>query len=64
MAVVDQARQAQQAGYGRNIEDALTETEDLAKDQLARIESALDDDRTEARGTGERRSGYPLYRAI
>ena len=64
MAVVDQARQAQQAGYGRNIEDALTETEDLAKDQLARIENALDDDRTEARGTGERRPGYPLYRAI
>ena len=65
--VVHQARLAQGADYGRNLIDALAETEELAADQLARLDSALDDDRTEAEELGladrQRQASYPLYRA-
>jgi hypothetical protein len=62
-----QARLAQNADYGRNLVDALVETEELAADQLARLNAALDDDRAEAEDLGlaerQRRASYPLYRA-
>lgn len=65
--VLHQARVAQQADYGRNVVDALTETEELAAAQLSRLEGALDDDRAEAEDLGMaerlRRASYPLYRA-
>jgi len=65
--VLHQARLAQGAEYGRNIADALTETEELANAQLARLEDAVDDDKAEAEDLGEaerqRRASFPLYRA-
>jgi hypothetical protein len=65
--VLHQARVAQHADYGRNVVDVLTETEELAAAQLARLDGALDDDRAEAEDLGlaerSRRSSYPLYRA-
>ena len=65
--VIHQARLAQGADYGRNLIDALAETEELACAQLARLEGALDDDRAEAEELGlserQRRASYPLYRA-
>ena len=65
--VAHQARLAQAADYGRNVVDALVETEELARDQLARIDGALEDDRAEAEDQGvaerQRRASYPLYRA-
>jgi hypothetical protein len=43
------------------------ETEELARDQLARIHGALEDDRAEAEDQGvaerQRRASFPLYRA-
>lgn len=65
--VVHQARLAQNAGYGRNVIDALTETEDLASAQLARLDDAEDDDVAEAEEVGtaerQRRASYPFHRA-
>jgi hypothetical protein len=65
--VAHQARLAQGADYGRNLADALVETEELVSAQLARLDSALDDDRAEAEDLGlaerQRRASYPLYRA-
>ena len=65
--VAHQARLAQTADYGRNVVDALVETEELAFAQLARLDDALDDDKAEAeeRGVAERqrRASFPLYRA-
>ena len=65
--VVHQARLAQSADYGRNVVDALVETEELAIAQLARLDEALDDDKAEAEDLGvaerQRRASYPLYRA-
>ncbi len=65
--VVHQARLAQAADYGRNVVDALVETEELAFAQLARLDGALDDDKAEAEEFGvaerQRRASYPLYRA-
>jgi hypothetical protein len=65
--VAHQARLAQAADYGRNVVDALVETEELARDQLARIDGALEDDRAEAEDQGvaerQRRASIPLYRA-
>jgi hypothetical protein len=65
--VAHQARLAQAADYGRNVVDALVETEELARDQLARIHGALEDDRAEAEDQGvaerQRRASFPLYRA-
>ena len=65
--VAHQARLAQVADYGRNVVDALVETEELARDQLARIDGALEDDRAEAEDQGvaerQRQASYPLYRA-
>ena len=65
--VIHQSRVAQSADYGRNVVDALTETEELASAQLARLDGALDDDRAEAEDLGIterlRRASYPLYRA-
>ena len=62
-----QARVAQHGGYGRNIEDALAEIEETIATQLARIETALDDDKSEAEDTAEalraRRAWFPRYRA-
>ncbi|HEX3403246.1 MAG TPA: hypothetical protein VHT74_23255 [Acetobacteraceae bacterium] len=64
--VAAQARLAQSAGYGRNIDDLLADIEELARGQLARIDIALDDDQAEAEDSGiaevQRRSSYPLYR--
>jgi hypothetical protein len=65
--VVHQARLAQSADYGRNVVDALVETEELARDQLARLDGAVDDDRAEAEDLGvserQRQASYPLHRA-
>jgi hypothetical protein len=65
--VAHQARLAQAADYGRNVVDALVETEELARDQLARIDGALEDDRAEAEDQGvaerQRQASFPLYRA-
>ena len=62
--VAHQARLAQTADYGRNVVDALAETEELAIAQLARLEDALDDDKAEAEELGvaerQRRASYPL----
>jgi hypothetical protein len=62
-----QARVAQHGGYGRNIEDALADIEEAIGTQLARIETALDDDKAEAEDTAEalraRRAWFPSYRA-
>jgi hypothetical protein len=64
---VHQARLAQNADYGRNVVDALTETEELVGNQLARLEGALDDDKAEFEELGVterlRRASYPFYRA-
>ena len=65
--VAHQARLAQAEDYGRNVVDALVETEELALAQLARLDDALDDDKAEAEELGiaerHRRASYPLYRA-
>ena len=65
--VIHQSRVAQSADYGRNVIDALSETEELASAQLARLDGAEDDDRAEAEDLGvaeqQRRASYPLYRA-
>ena len=63
-----QARIAQTSGYGRYLEDTLTEIEDAISDHLARIENAVDDDQAEAEETGEaereRRAYYSRYEAV
>jgi hypothetical protein len=63
-----QARVAQTGGYGRHLEDTLTEIEDAITDHLARIENAIDDDQAEAEESGEaereRRAYYPRYEAV
>jgi hypothetical protein len=65
--VAHQARLAQAADYGRNLVDALVETEEFAVAQLARLDDALDDDKAEAEELGiaerHRRASFPLYRA-
>jgi hypothetical protein len=65
--VVHQSRVAQAADHGRNVVDALTETEEFAGSVLARLDAAVDDDRAEAEDLGiterQRRASYPLYRA-
>jgi hypothetical protein len=65
--VVQQARLAQFAGYGRNVVDALAETEELAAAQLARLDAGLDDDKAEEEELGvadrRRRASYSVYRA-
>ena len=65
--VMHQARLAQAADYGRNVIDALTETEELATAQLAQIDAALEDDKAEAEELGvaerQRRASYAIYRA-
>ena len=62
-----QARVAQASGYGRNVEDAVAEIEEAIDTQLARIETALADDKAEAEDSGEaelaRRSWFPRYHA-
>jgi hypothetical protein len=63
--VVRQARLAQSAGYGRNVADALAETE--AASQLARLDAALHDDGAEAEELGlaeqRHRASYPVHQA-
>ena len=63
-----QARVAQTSGYGRNIEDALTEIEEAITDHLARIENAIDDDKAEAEESGEaeraRRAYFARYETV
>jgi hypothetical protein len=63
-----QARVAQTGGYGRHVEDALTEIEEAITDHLARIENAVDDDKADAEETGEseheRRAYYSRYEAV
>jgi len=65
--VAHQARLARNAGYGRNVEDALAETEELVLRQVACLDDALDDDGAEAEHSGEaaraRQASYPIYRA-
>ena len=65
--VAHQARLAQNAGYGPNVEDALAETEELARSHAARLDNALDADEAEAEYSGEaeraRRASYAIYRA-
>ncbi len=62
-----QARVAQHGGYGRNVEDALAEIEETIGTHLARIATALADDKAEAEDAGEaewaRRSWFSRYRA-
>jgi hypothetical protein len=63
-----QTRIAQTSGYGRHVEDTLTEIEEAIGDHLARIENALDDDKAEAEESGEaeraRRAYYSRYEAV
>jgi hypothetical protein len=63
-----QARVAQTGGYGRHLEDRLTEIEDAITDHLARIENAIDDDQAEAEESGEaervRRAYFSRYEAV
>ena len=63
-----QGRVAQTGGYGRHLEDTLTEIEEAISDHLARIENAVDDDQAEAEETGEaereRRAYYSRYEAV
>jgi len=63
-----QARVAQSSGYGRHVEDALVEIEEAIITHLARLETALDDDKAEAEesGTAERarRTYFPHYEAV
>jgi RecB family exonuclease len=63
-----QARVAQSSGYGRHVEDALTEIEEAIRDHLARIENALDDEKAEAAESGEAergwRSWFPRYETV
>jgi hypothetical protein len=67
LVAVHQARVAQNSGYGRHVEDALVAIENTITDQLAKIDNAVDDDRSEAEETGEagreRQSWFPRYRA-
>ena len=62
-----QARVAQTGGYGRNVEDALSQIEEAIGGHVARIEDALDDDKAEAEASGdaerERRTYFPRYQA-
>ena len=62
-----QARVAQSGGYGRHVEDALTEIEEAISAYLARIVSALDDDKAEVEDSSEaaleRQSLFPPYKA-
>jgi hypothetical protein len=62
-----QARVAQSGGYGRHVEDALTEIEEAISAHLARIPTALDDDKAEAEDSGEaaleRQSWFAPYKA-
>jgi hypothetical protein len=63
-----QARVAQTSGYGRHVEDALAEIEEAIGSHLARIESALDDDKAEAEESGDaertRRAHFSFYEAV
>jgi hypothetical protein len=63
-----QARVAQTSGYGRNLEDVLAEIEEAVTDHLARIDNAIDDDKTEAEESGEaeraRRAYFARYEAV
>ena len=65
--VAHQTQLARSAGYGRNLEDALAETEELVLRQMARLDDALDDDGAEAEYSGEaaraRQASHPTYRA-
>jgi hypothetical protein len=65
--VAHQARLAQSAGFGRNVDDALTDIEELARDQLARIGNAMADDVAEVENQGDagraHRAWHPLHRA-
>jgi hypothetical protein len=60
------ARVAQGPAY-RHMQDALAELEDALSDHLAAIETAADDDKTDAEEGGdaerERRACYPLRAA-
>jgi hypothetical protein len=63
-----QAHLAQTSDYGRHVEDALAEIEDVISDQFARIDNALADDKAEAETSGEaeraRRAFFPHYEAV
>ena len=56
-----QARVAQDGGYGRYVEDALSEIEDSISDHLARIENALEDDKAEAEESGAAERAKAAY---
>jgi hypothetical protein len=61
------AHRARNGGYGRHVDEVLTDIEEVARDQLAHIGNALDADAAEAEGSGDveqaRRSSHPHYRA-
>jgi hypothetical protein len=63
-----QSRAAQHGGYGRHVDDTLAEVEETISDHLARIESALDDDKAEAEELGvaerSRRAYFSRYAAV
>jgi hypothetical protein len=63
-----QARVAQAGGYGRHVEDVLTDIEEAITGHLAQIENAVDDDTAEAEESGEaeraRRANFPHYEAV
>ena len=63
-----QAHLAQSGDYGRHVEDALAEIEETISDHLARIEIALEDDKTEAEESGvaerTRRAYFSHYAAV
>jgi hypothetical protein len=56
-----------QAGAAARMQDALTALEDALSDQIAWLENAAEDDRTDAEESGEaereRRAYYPLRAA-
>jgi hypothetical protein len=62
-----EARVAQNGAYGPHVEDALVEIEEAIGAHLAQIASAVDDDKAEAKDSGEaaleRRSWFSHYRA-
>jgi hypothetical protein len=62
-----QAHLAWSAGYGRHVEDRMTQIEEAISGCLAEIDDAVDADRTETEESAEakrqHRSWFPIYRA-
>jgi hypothetical protein len=62
-----QAQAAHAGGYGRRVDDALTETEEAITAELARLAAAVSDDQADAEESGAaeqaRQNWFPRYRA-